>query len=79
LISLLKQLSSFDKKCKMLSASKAVIFLSKYKPVQKNEKPVSTVPYYNELATPNFDIKSEDEEIKNKFKQIKKVIEEQLK
>ena len=79
LISLLKQLSNFDEKCKMLSADKAVIFLSKYKSFKKSKELVSTVPYYNEIATPNFDIKSDDEDIKKKFNQIKKVIEEQLK
>jgi len=79
LISLLKQLSTFDEKCKILSADKVVIFSSKYKSVKKEKEQISTVPYYSELATENFEIKSEDRELKEKFKQIKKVIKEQLK
>ncbi len=79
LISLLKQLSTFDEKCKILSATKVVIFLSKYKSLKKSEAPVITVPYYDELATPNFDIKSKDEELKKRFKQIQNIIKEQLK
>jgi len=77
--SVLTQLGSHDKSCEMMTASKVVVFHSKYHPVEKEKEDVSTVPYYNELASADFDIKSEDENIIKKFEQIKEHIKEQLK
>ena len=77
LISLLKQLSSLDTACEMMKASKIAIFHSKYRSILQDEPEASTVPYYNELASPDFSIESEDEEIRAKFEEIRKRIQEQ--
>ncbi len=73
--SLLTQLTTHDKECKMMKADKVVIFHSKYHPVTKVVETVTTVPYYQERASSNFVIKTEDEALKEKFKALKKVIE----
>ncbi len=72
--SLLTQLSSHDSACEMMKANKIVVFHSKYHPVAKEDEDVITVPHYNELASTDFDIKSEDEELIKKFEQIKESI-----
>jgi len=74
----LTQLSSLDKACEMLQAEKIVIFHSKYRSILQDEPEASTVPYYNELASPDFSIESEDEEIRAKFEAIRKRIQEQI-
>jgi len=74
---ILTQLSTLDKACKMLQAEKIVIFHSKYRSILHNEPETSTVPYYNELASADFSIKSRDEEIRAKFEAIKTQIREQ--
>jgi hypothetical protein len=71
--SVLTQLSSHDKGCKIMQAKDVVIFHSKYHPVKK-EININTIPYYNELASSDFTIKSKDTEIIIKFKQIKEQI-----
>ena len=75
--SLLTQLSTHDKTCEMMTASKVAIFHSKYHPVEKEN--ISTVPYYNELASADFEIKSDDAELVAKFEQIKEHINEAVK
>jgi len=72
--SVLTQLSNHDVACEMLQAKDVVIFHSKYHPVEKEHMEESTVPYYNELASSDFDIESEDTEIIAKFEQIKEQI-----
>ncbi len=72
--SLLTQLSNHDENCEMMTASKVIIFHSKYHPVKKEQETISTVPYYNELATIDFNIQSDDAELITKFEQIKKQI-----
>jgi len=69
--SVLTQLGSYDNECEMMQAKNVVIFHSKYHPVQKEKVDESTVPYYNELATTDFCIESDDAEIISKFEQIK--------
>jgi predicted ATP-grasp superfamily ATP-dependent carboligase len=76
--SLLTQLSSIDSACKMMKADKVVVFHSKYRSIVKDEPTESTVPYYNELASSEFVIENQDEEIKKKFEQIKEQIKKQL-
>jgi len=72
--SLLTQLYTYDNNCKMMSASKVVVFHSKYHPIQKKSEDLETAPYYNELASSDFEIHTKDEELKSKFEQIKKSI-----
>ena len=77
LISLLKQHSSLDTQCEMMKASKIAIFHSKYRSVVKEEAEESTVPYYSELSTANFDTEALDDTLKEKFEAIKKSIQDQ--
>ena len=72
--SVLTQLGNHNTECEMMQAKDVVIFHSKYHPVKKEHVDVSTVPYYNELASIDFDIESEDTEIIAKFEQIKEQI-----
>ena len=69
--SILTQLQSYDSECKMMQASKIVVFHSKYHPMKKEEVSLSTVPYYHELASSDFKIQSDDEDIVARFEQIK--------
>ncbi len=69
--SVLTQLSDIDKSCKMLRAQKVVVFHSKYRSVIQHSSQNATVPFYNELASPDFCIESLDEDIKAKFEAIK--------
>ncbi|MBA1420169.1 MAG: hypothetical protein FAF03_04715 [Epsilonproteobacteria bacterium] len=72
--SLLTQLNTYDTTCEMMTASKVVVFHSKYHPMQQKAEAVSTVPYYTELASSDFEIQSQDEDLKAKFEQIKERI-----
>ncbi len=76
--SILTQLSSIDPDCKMMNADKIVVFHSKYRSIVKELPKESTVPYYNELASSEFIIENQDEEIREKFEQIKAQIKKQL-
>jgi len=73
--SVLTQIVKYDDSCEMMQANKVVVFHSKYHKMEKEQIAESTVPYYNELASTNFDIKSEDEDIIKKFEQIKEQIQ----
>jgi len=72
--SLLTQLNTYDNACEMMSASKVVVFHSKYHPMQKKVETIPTVPYYAELASSDFEIQNKDAELQEKFEQIKKHI-----
>lgn len=72
--SVLTQLTTHDNECEMMKADKVVVFHSKYHPVAKAEEDITTVPYYNERASSDFEIETEDEELKEKFEALKKVI-----
>ena len=72
--SVLTQLTLHDNKCEMMKADKVVVFHSKYHPVAKIENNITTVPYYSERASSDFKIETEDEALKEKFEEIKKVI-----
>ena len=72
--SILTQFVSNNKECEILSASKVIIFHSKYHPMEKEVATISTIPYYNELASTEFEIQSEDEDIIQKFTDIKEAI-----
>jgi len=73
----LTQLISHDKSCEMLKADKIVIFHSKYRSAVTEEKEHATVPHYNELASADFTIESQDEELKAKFETVKERIKTQ--
>ena len=73
--SVFTQLSTLDKNCSMMKAQKVVVFHSKYHPVREKEEAVSTVPYYHELANADFEIATEDEALRKKFEEIKRVIQ----
>jgi len=73
----LTQLSGHDKSCEMLQASKVVIFHSKYRSAVSEDLDHSTVPYYNELASADFTIESQDEELREKFETVKARIKAQ--
>ena len=77
--SLLTQMASLDSECKMMQADKVVVFHSKYRSIVTEEPDESTVPYYNELATSEFDIEDLDEDLKEKFMQIKETIQKTIK
>ncbi len=72
--SVLTQLVKYDDACEMMKASKVVVFHSKYHKMKEERVDESTVPYYNELASIDFDIKSEDKDIIAKFNAIKEQI-----
>ncbi len=76
--SILTQLSSIDPSCEMMQADKVVVFHSKYRSIVKDVAEESTIPYYNELASSEFTIENQDEELKKKFEQIKEQIRKQL-
>ena len=73
--SVLTQLVKYDDACEIMQANKVVVFHSKYHKMEKKVADESTVPYYNELASTDFTIKSEDEDIIKKFEQIKDKIQ----
>ena len=72
--SVLTQLANHDAECEMMQAKDVIVFHSKYHPVEKEQIDESTVPYYNELASIDFHIESEDADIIAKFQQIKEHI-----
>ena len=72
--SVLTQLVKYDDTCKTMTASKVIIFHSKYHKIEEDSVDKSTVPYYNELASADFNIKSKDEDIIKKFNAIKERI-----
>ena len=76
LISLLKQLTSLDEACKIMQADKVAVFHSKYRSIVKEDASTSTIPYYNELSSSHFYIKSLDLELQKKFKQIQQTIKD---
>ena len=72
--SILIQLSKYYEECEMMKASQVAIFHSKYHPIKQETANISTVPYYNELASTTFNIESDDEDIIAKFEEIKEQI-----
>jgi hypothetical protein len=76
--SILTQMASLDTECKIMKADKVVIFHSKYRSMVKEEKEVTTVPYYSELSSAEFDLQGLDDEIQKKFEKIQETIQEHL-
>jgi hypothetical protein len=73
---LLTQIASFDPECQMMQADKIVVFHSKYRSIIKEEPEITTVPYYNELSSAQFDLDDMDSEIQEKFQETKAIIKE---
>ena len=76
--SLLTQMASLDPECKMMKADKVVVFHSKYRSIIKEESEITTVPYYNELSSAQFDLNDLDTEIQKKFQETKAIIKENI-
>ena len=72
--SVLTQLASYDPKCHMLQANKVAIFHSRYHTLDKDKTP-ETIPYYNEHARGDFDIRSDDDDLVAQFKQTQALIQ----
>ena len=71
--SLLIQLNTYDCECKSLTASKVVIFHSKYHAMEQTKDSEVTIPYYTERATGVFSV-PEDAILKETFTRIKELI-----
>ncbi len=72
--SLLMQLNTHVSDCKMFTASKVVIFHSKYHALPEDKVPEVTVPYYEERAEGNFTL-PQDDVLKESFERIKALIQ----
>ncbi len=72
--SLLTQLNSYDKSCEMMSASKVVVFHSKYYAMPEEKSAENTVPHYHERATGTFKT-PKDENLKTVFERIKSLVQ----
>jgi hypothetical protein len=72
--SILTLLGKKDEKCSFLVADRVVVFNSKYKTIIKNKEQLSTIPYYKESASGDFNIYCSDKKLKEAFEQIKALI-----
>jgi len=77
--SLLTQMAALDPACEMMKAEKVVVFHSRYRSIVKEEAKESTVPYYTELSSADFDITKLNEALKAKFEETQRLIKAQLK
>ena len=71
--SLLTQLNTYDEKCKMMLASKVVVFHSKYHAMPEKKASYVSVPHYHERAQGLFELPKE-EALKESFERIKALI-----
>ena len=72
--SLLMHLNTHDTSCKMMLATKVVIFHSKYYAMPEKKVSYISVPHYLEQATGSFN-SPEDEALKESFERIKALIQ----
>jgi len=72
--SILTLLGKKDERCSFLVADRVVLFNSKYKTIIKDEKVLSTIPYYKESASGEFNIDCNDKKLKEAFEKIKSII-----
>jgi hypothetical protein len=70
---LLIQLNTHDKSCQMLTASKVVVFHSKYHPMPQEKINYTTVPHYPEQASGIFTLPDE-QRLKESFERIQTLI-----
>ena len=80
--SLLTQMAAIDPACETMKAeiakvTKVAVFHSKYRSVEKEEGPESTVPYYSELSSADFETEGLSEALKAKFEETKTYIRAQ--
>ncbi len=73
-ISLLTLLGKSDAQCKNLKASKVVLFNSRYRSIFKESTPSDTVPHYQEMASGEFSIQSQDPDLEDAFLRIQSII-----
>ncbi len=77
--SILTKLINEDEECKDLKASKIVLFNTyggRRKYIKnKKEEIIDTIPRYKERALGNFKIETDDEDLKQRFIDIKKLIQ----
>ncbi len=66
-------LRDHDENCREIYAEKIVIFNSKYA-AASTKKELPTDPKYDELAKADFDIRTDDQVLKDKFEAIKRCI-----
>jgi len=71
--SLLIQLNTHDTNCKMLLASKVVVFHSKYHAMPQEKATYQSVPHYEEQAEGSFNT-PDDTTLKESFERIKALI-----
>ena len=71
----LSRFCAIEKNCSMLQADKVVIFHSKYHKLPAKTDNDTTIPHYFELASGEFEICTEDMNLKEKFDNIKRNIE----
>lgn len=72
--SLLIQLNTYDSQCKMMLASKVIIFHSKYHAMPEEKISYVSVPHYQEQALGQF-TSPEDETLFESFERIKALIQ----
>ena len=70
---LLKQINTYVEPCKEMTASKVVVFHSKYHPMEQEKTPYESVPHYKERAYGEFEL-PQQEELKEAFIKIQDVI-----
>jgi len=68
--SILNMMGDYDKECSHIRVDSVVVFNSKYYH-KAEQKSILTDPKYSELSTANFDIHSQDQEIRDRFNAIK--------
>lgn len=70
---LLIQLNTYDNNCKMMSASKVVVFHSKYYAMPEEKTSYVSVPHYEEQSKGTFTT-PEDDTLKESFERIRALI-----
>ena len=72
--SLLRVFVDINPQCEFMRVSKIVVFESKYSIVQDSEQIEDTIPRYSEMATGDFEVTIENEEIRRYFEKIREDI-----
>lgn len=71
--SLLNQLNTYDRQCKLMIAHNVVVFHSKYYAMPEQKISSTSVPHYQEKSQGRFEL-PEDEALKEQFERIKAII-----
>jgi hypothetical protein len=75
--SLLTMVGKYAPECVQMKATKVIIFNAKHQ-AKDQDKVIDTDPKYSELSNANFEIKTKDSEIMEKFQKIKETIRNNL-